>query len=697
MTVSTSSSYVPQALTWGLVGVGAAAVAPMVGMGDWAGWIGAGGILVAGSVGVLGHRDQERRRLHLSLEEGLAPLIGPRATVVTRGWKGWPGTPGKVVIRYDATAKDGDPTWKQGVLDVTQRRLDVSATILEHDRRTRRVVLVTRDVTKANPVEQRVSRTIADLLGAGARVAAVRTAGDGDVASFEVRHIPTTKVASSGGYRAKIERTFGYVHQGRWRCKWDLEHDKVTFELRPPFPSTVWLPRADVDTSRDVLATYDKVSIDFGVDEDGNTLSWRPAVDPNLMVVGAPGTGKTVLEHNILASVAQWGWPVWVVDGKAIEFLGWRDWPNVQTVASTVEQQIAVISRAHEVMEHRYQLIVAGKASEDDFEPLMLFIDEWSDFRANLTDWYAMVKVKGMPTKPPVLQKVASIARKGRSSRVHLLFATQRPDAEYFGGDMRDNFRCRISMGRLSPQGAMMMYQDPNIGTTVPRGCRGRATTIDDNNRPVEIQTYRVPDPRRARRRLDQDELAILEGLMPDEAMRRHGRLLIVPPTDDEVTQAGSEYTAWCAADWVPAEARPDLDPITNVAADSARAREMSSPMAMFGIPISARGYTPRADSARDGDESPEDDPSFDGAAGFSDSYGAQVDVDPLVLSIGDLVELEPGYWVTVDEEPEEDPMDPTSVLLCWRDDEDNTGAVGLNLGERVTSRRASYETEGAL
>jgi hypothetical protein len=118
--------------------------------------------------------------------------------------------------------------------------------------------------------------------------------------------------------------------------------------------------------------------------------------------------------------------------------------------------------------------------------------------------------------------------------------------------------------------------------------------------------------------------------------------------------------------------------------------------MAMFGIPISARGYTPRADTSGEGGESAEDDPSFDGAAGFSDSYGAQVDVDPLVLSIGDLVELEPGYWVTVDEEPEEDPMDPTSVLLCWRDDEDNTGAVGLNLGERVTSRRASYETEGA-
>lgn len=685
-----SASYVPQAATWGLGGIGIAAAAPLFGMGEWAGWIGGGGVVVAGAVGVLGHRGQQRQELHLSLEEGLAPLIGGRSTVVTRGWKGWPGTPTRVIIRYDAVAKDGDPNWKAAVVDATQRRLDVSATITKHDRRGRRVVLTTRDVTKENPVEQRVSRTIGDLLGSGARVTSFKSGADGDVASFEVRHIPTTKVASSGGYRAKVERTFGHVHQGRWRCKWDLEHDKVLFELRPPFPEVVELPRAQVDTKRDVLASYDKVSIDFGVDEDGNKLSWRPAVDPNLMVVGAPGTGKTVLEHNILASVAQWGWPIWVVDGKAIEFLGWRTWPNVQTVASTVETQVAVISRAHEVMEHRYQLIVAGRASEDDFEPLMLFIDEWSDFRANLTDWYTTVKAKGMPTKAPVLQKVASIARKGRSSRVHLLFATQRPDAEYFGGDMRDNFRCRISMGRLSPQGAMMMYQDPNIGTTVPRGRRGRATTIDENNRPVETQTYFVPDPRKANRRGDQSQLDILEGLMPDEMMRRHGRLIIVPPSDDDIDKAGSDYTAWCTADWVPAEARPDLDPVTNTAVDAQQAREMASPMAMFGIPSTT------ARPASDTVDIDDLDDVLNTTQDTDDGYGLNVDADPLGLSIGDLVELEPGYWVTVDEEPEEDPLDPSLVLLCWRDDEDNTGATGITLGERVTSRRALIE-EGAL
>ena len=680
-----TNRYVPQTLTWGLVGVGAGAAAPLAGMGSWSGWIAGGGLVLAGAVGVFGHRDRQRRRLHLSLEEGLAPLIGSRSSVVSRRWSGWPGTPERVVIGYDATAKDGDPAWKAAVVDVTGRRLDVTAAILRHDRRKRRLVLATQGQDKANQVEKRVARTIADLLGGGARIAALREDADGQVTSFEVRHIPTTKVASSGGYRAKIERTFGHVHQGRWRCKWDLEHDKVFFELRPAFPTAVTLPRAKVDTKRDVLASYDKVSIDFGVDEDGGKLSWRPAVDPNLMVVGAPGTGKTVLEHNILASVSQWGWPIWVVDGKAIEFLGWRTWPNVQVVASTVETQIAVISRAHEVMEHRYQLIVAGKASEDDFEPLMLFIDEWSDFRANLTDWYSMVKAKGMPTKAPVLQKVASIARKGRSSRVHLLFATQRPDAEYFGGDMRDNFRCRISMGRLSPQGAMMMYQDPNIGTTVPRGCRGRATTIDENNRPVEIQTYWVPDPRKARRRDDLEQMAVLDGLVPDELMRRHGRLLIVPPSDDDIDKAGSQYTAWCVADWVPVEARPDLDPVTNIAVDTDRAREMASPMAMFGIPHVGRELTAAAD----------DDFTEEQLATVADEgYGAEVDADPLALSIGDLVELEPGYWVTVDEEPEEDPLGAAQVLLCWRDDEDNTGTIGLPMGERVTSRRAYEGTE---
>jgi hypothetical protein len=64
-------------------------------------------------------------------------------------------------------------------------------------------------------------------------------------------------------------------------------------------------------------------------------------------------------------------------------------------------------------MEHRYELITSGRARGLDFEPLLLSLDEWADFRGNLMAWYAEIKVKGDSTKPPVLTKAASIGRRG--------------------------------------------------------------------------------------------------------------------------------------------------------------------------------------------------------------------------------------------------------------------------------------------
>ena len=46
-----------------------------------------------------------------------------------------------------------------------------------------------------------------------------------------------------------------------------------------------------------------------------------------------------------------------------------------------------------------------------------------------MADFYK-IKIADMYSK----KRPASIARKGRSSRVHLLFATQRPDAAFFDG-----------------------------------------------------------------------------------------------------------------------------------------------------------------------------------------------------------------------------------------------------------------------
>lgn len=476
-------------------------------------------------------------------------------------------------------------------------------------------------------------------------------------------------------------------------------------------------------------------------------------------------THNTVLAHVLLVGAARYGWPIWVVDGKAIEFLGFRSWPNVQVVATTIEQQVSTIHRAAALMEHRYQLIVQGQASEDDFEPLLVFIDEWADFRANLMAWYAALKVKGDPGKPVVLEKVASIARKGRSSRVHLIFGTQRPDAEYFGGDMRDNFRARASTGRLSPQGAMMMWQDPSTGTTVPRGCRGRATTINDANRAVEIQVFFTPDPRKAR------GSEHLDSLRP--TVTQHERYLIMPaePSGDS---ARPSYWDVAAAKWALASDHPELDPVFNEPVPSDQARMLASPTALFGLGDSATdmdvplqvGEVPdparrAATAGEDGDLLAEaaqlvtelrlastsmlqrklrigfakatqimndletqgvvspaedsgerkvllspgdamaaigtdvvpDEPEVPSAAdGLFEGYGPEIDADPLSLSVGSLIELEPGHWATVDEEVATDLLDAECLAVPWRDDADNSGVLLVPHGERIQARNPTYD-----
>ena len=727
------------------------------------------GIAAVGRV-VVGGVARLRRQVRDTLVEALAPLTGTRTldrrTVRLTKWSwawGKAGVPGRIVVTYAPGAPDGEPGWNSALIDVLRRRLQTSYRLIDHDLRRCRVVLEA-DAAASSPSVTRVERTIRELIGPTSRVKSVDVGPDGEPTKVVVAHQAGTRLAAAG-YRARVERTFSTVNPGRWRARWDLVTDVVTFELRPSFAEKIDLEPSRIDQSKDVLSSYSEVAVPYGVDEDGQELVWRPAIDPNFMVVGSPGTGKTVLAHVLLVGAARYGWPIWVVDGKAIEFLGFRAWPNVQVVATTIEQQVAVIHRAAALMEHRYQLIVQGVASEDDFEPLLVFIDEWADFRANLMSWYSTVKVKGQPTKPVVLEKVASIARKGRSSRVHLIFGTQRPDAEYFGGDMRDNFRARASTGRLSPQGAMMMWQDPSIGTTVPRGCRGRATTINDANHPVEIQVFYTPDPRKARKA---EELAQLDSLRPQQT--QHERYLIMPPKpkpDD-----AQELTYWdiAAADWVLASDHPELDPVHNEPVASDQARRLASPMALFGIGDGAAalelvappaGPAPVKALADDetlellaeatqlvvelqlastsmlqrklrigfakagqlmdaleangvvgpvGESGQREVLATDAAAAVAraedlsvaeeadpppevfDGYGPEIDTDPLSLSVGALVEIEPGHWATVDAEVDTDLLDPDCLAVSWRDDADNVGVHLVPSGERIRARHPEYE-----
>ena len=67
---------------------------------------------------------------------------------------------------------------------------------------------------------------------------------------------------------------------------------------------------------------------------------------------------------------------------------------------------------------------------------------------------------------------IGSIARLGRAAGVHLVIATQRPDAKLIPGETRDNLAVRIGCGVLQPSASQMLFAS-NVGQRVRSEYKG--------------------------------------------------------------------------------------------------------------------------------------------------------------------------------------------------------------------------------
>ncbi len=714
------STHLRDAGLWVAAGFAGFGFSAVLGHPTWGLVAGVGGVAAAAATGIVGSRAARRRELEGRLLEALAPLLGvrqlDRRLIQARRWtRGWPGVPRTVRILYAPTVVDDDPLWRGEVSATLTARLLAPYEVVHHDRRRCRLVLrldtaSRREDARPPHAQIRAERAITNLIGPTTKVVGVEVDEDGaGLRSITVTHEVAEKLAAAG-YRNRIERVVSTMMPGRWRAVWDLEGDSVRFEVRPSLPSSVWLPEprdGDIDEAADLLGNYREVRIACAVDEDGREVHWYPARVPQVMLTGGTGSGKTSMNHALLAEVTRRGWPVWVADPKRVEFLDFRDWPNVQIVAGSVPQQVALIHRVWSLMEYRYQLIEGGQATINDFEPLVVFLDEFAEFRSNLLEWYAQIKVKGDPTKPPCLAEVASLARKARTARIHIVLSTQRPDAEFLGGEMRDNFGFRMSMGRLSPQGAMMMWENPAVGVTLPRSRTGRATATHDDGRPVEVQCYRFPD---MRSEPGSEEFRLLEALRPKQS--QHPRLVIVPPDPESELDGGDPrqptYREYAAADWDYADNRPDLDPLAARGAAGVSmvvGRQLSSPAASLGLAaapgeLAAEGSLPArpqlhlvrpVDASDDQESGLEVDPAEDEYLG----YAPPAIRSPRDIEVGDLVECDEGsgLWVVVDEPPEDDVLDPGMVAISWRGDGDEYGSMSLADDALIPVRRPAEES----
>ncbi|MCP4112925.1 MAG: DndE family protein [Desulfobacteraceae bacterium] len=184
----------------------------------------------------------------------------------------------------------------------------------------------------------------------------------------------------------------------------------------------------------------------LGVDVLGNPFSFDLVQTPHLFVGGTTGSGKSVCLHSILLSLL-WRYgsnnlQICLIDPKEVEFTFYKRLPHLLNgkVLFKVKNTLKVLNQLIDEMENRtsklanlgFQNLEEGrKKGKLDMPRIAVFIEELADLllQSRVTD-----------------ELLVRLAQKGRAVGIHLIIATQRPDAETFSGLLRSNIPSRIAL-----------------------------------------------------------------------------------------------------------------------------------------------------------------------------------------------------------------------------------------------------------
>lgn len=349
-------------------------------------------------------------------------------------------------------------------------------------------------LSEKEQVEDRFTRAAKEVFGVGARVAYTWDEKDENyLVSADITGIKGIEFALTGKQNQAGARLLSQLPDRSFKFAAHPSEDRFTMFRSRPLPGIVMPPAGKGQMMADHRA-YRQFEVPLGIGPNGAQATWRPSRDSHLLIIGGTGEGKTICEHGVIQGLAQAGWRVWLVDGKEIEFLGYKAWRNVEFLAQDVDEQIRLVYLAHETMKERYNLIKLGKIRAEDLDPIALVIDEVTSFLAAVDQRYAETKTKGMKSKPPVMEWLGNLGRLARSAKIHLVFGMQRPDTTIIDGELRDNFGARISLGKLkSAAGSVMMWDNYAIGCQVPP-IKGRAVSLIDG-KPTMIQATLNANP----------------------------------------------------------------------------------------------------------------------------------------------------------------------------------------------------------
>lgn len=214
-----------------------------------------------------------------------------------------------------------------------------------------------------------------------------------------------------------------------------------------------------------------KLPMFLGKDASGDPLIGDLTKMPHVLIAGTTGSGKSVCMNTIVMSFLYTKKPnelkLVLVDPKMVEMSQFKDIPHLMCpVVTEMSKAAAILEWAVGKMDERYELLaeagcrdIASYNDLDEEELIDRFTPVGPDGREELNDQEKARIPRKLPymvfiideladlmmTNKEVEGSIVRIAQKARAVGIHLILATQRPQANVVTGLIKGNMPCRIT------------------------------------------------------------------------------------------------------------------------------------------------------------------------------------------------------------------------------------------------------------
>ncbi len=208
--------------------------------------------------------------------------------------------------------------------------------------------------------------------------------------------------------------------------------------------------------------------IPLGVSSEAE-VSWDVNEDTNMFIAGNAGSGKSIVQTNVIAHCIQHSdmWDLIVIDPERHDFIKYEGRPGVKTVATSREQGFESLRFVEAEIEKRYKEMAEFNVNSfteliSTPKAIMVVIDDANIFMPERNG-------ENLATEDSLL--IERISQRGAAAGIHISVSTQMPRIKW------DSFTARYATGSMKATPSTILMNS-DIATEVKPEIRGRGVVM---------------------------------------------------------------------------------------------------------------------------------------------------------------------------------------------------------------------------